>query len=127
MYRSSSSTQQEIRDGLDDCYRLYGYVFDPHSIIAFLAARKAHSQGEEAPIVIVATAHPAKFVNTVEDSLRRAHADFTLPVPPQLAGIREKVTRCLQWSRGEDWADSWTRQLRDLIVHEHSRSQSASL
>lgn len=116
LYRSASATQQEVKAGIEFSHRIYDYVFCPHTAIAFLAAQKAHQQGEEAPIVVAATAHPAKFVDTVEEVLRKVNADYSLPVPPQLAGIRERETRCLQWARPADWADVWTRDLQSLVT-----------
>jgi threonine synthase len=66
---------------------------------------------------VAATAHPAKFVDTVEEVLRKAEPDYSLPVPPQLAGIRDRETRCLQWSRpAAGWGDVWTRDLRSLVT-----------
>jgi len=130
LYRSSSFTQQQVREGIKAGHRDHGYVFCPHSAIAFLAARQAHRQGEEAPIAVAATAHPAKFVETVEEVLRGRENDEKgtsfdhLPIPPQLAGIREQETRCLQWARTSDWATSWQCELCALIAQAHQTSRS---
>ncbi len=44
LYRSASATQQEVKAGIEFSHRIYDYVFCPHTVIAFLAAQKAHQQ-----------------------------------------------------------------------------------
>ncbi len=41
-----------------------GYLLDPHSAIGVKVARE--SQSSEAPMVVLATAHPAKFPDAVK-------------------------------------------------------------
>lgn len=61
-----AETRRTIRDAYDRC----GYLFDPHGAVGFAAA-EAYSRthpGDE-PIVVLATAHPAKFRETIASIL----------------------------------------------------------
>jgi threonine synthase len=69
-------------------YRATGLLIDPHSAVAVAAS---HAEGPcEAPMVVLATAHPAKFPDAVERA-----TGIRPPVPAalaELAGRRERVT-----------------------------------
>ncbi|HWD56806.1 MAG TPA: threonine synthase, partial [Stellaceae bacterium] len=72
-------------------YQRSGVLLDPHSAVAVAAARAALARDAgSAPMVALATAHPAKFADAVE------HATGERPeLPPALAEIidkRERVT-----------------------------------
>jgi threonine synthase len=70
-----------------DFHATTGYVLDPHTAVGVHAGREL--SGGEAPVVCLATAHPAKF----GDAVRRATG--TDPqVPPSLAGIESRERRC---------------------------------
>jgi threonine synthase len=56
---TSVHTDAELREAIGELHVRYGYVADPHTAIAYLGAR--HSGG-----LFLATAHPAKFAETVE-------------------------------------------------------------
>jgi threonine synthase len=57
----------------------HGYIADPHTAVGWLGARKAGRHGD-GPVVVLATAHPAKFPEVVEPTLGAAVA-----LPPALA------------------------------------------
>jgi threonine synthase len=61
-------------------------LIDPHTAVAVAAARaQANVPGGEAPMVALATAHPAKFADAVERA-----TGVRPPLPPALAEIMEK-------------------------------------
>jgi threonine synthase len=73
-----------------DTYRKTGVLLDPHSAVAVAAARAELAAGCGAPMVALATAHPAKF----PDAVARA-AGIRPDTPPALAEImqgREHIT-----------------------------------
>jgi threonine synthase len=71
---------------IGETYRRTGILVDPHTAIGIAAAR-AH-RDEEAPIVALATAHPAKFGDAVE------RATGVRPsLPPALAEMMERRER----------------------------------
>lgn len=60
-----------------------GYLADPHSALAWRALSARLRQGETG--VFLCTAHPAKFAETIEDTLGRP-----VPLPPALEAVRDK-------------------------------------
>jgi threonine synthase len=71
-------------------YKRTGMLVDPHTAIGIAAAR-AHAGGENdhgAPMVTLATAHPAKFADAVERA-----TGIRPKLPPALAAIMEKRER----------------------------------
>ena len=56
-----------------------GTLADPHTAVGLTAARRLRAQGERRPVVVLATAHPAKFPDAVARATGAAP-----PVPPAL-------------------------------------------
>jgi threonine synthase len=69
---SDSATIDEIRLTYEQC----GTVIDPHTAVGVAVARAQHGK---APVVVTATAHPAKFPEVIERALGRP-----VPLPPEL-------------------------------------------
>ena len=69
-------------------YEETGEILDPHSAIG-VAAAKACRQDLSAPVVALATAHPAKFPAAVEKAL-----GITPALPPSMADLYERPERC---------------------------------
>jgi threonine synthase len=62
-----------------------GYLADPHTALAWAALDQELENDEEG--VFLCTAHPAKFLEVLEDTL-----DILVPLPPELEAVRnEKV------------------------------------
>lgn len=83
---SDAETLAAIRRLYDEA----GYLADPHTAVGLQAVRRGRAQGEAGPFVVLATAHPAKFPETV------AEAVGTAPPEPlalrALRGCPEAVT-----------------------------------
>jgi threonine synthase len=70
-YRESFAAERVDQDAAADCIRRVkaesGYLLDPHSACAVVAARKTlTNQSRHIPHIALATAHPAKFPDTME-------------------------------------------------------------
>jgi threonine synthase len=74
-------TDENTRATILDVYERRGYVLDPHSAIGYLGARD-HRQKTA---VFLATAHAAKFQETVEAVLKTP-----VPLPPAIAACAER-------------------------------------
>lgn len=74
-----------IRATIARVYKHYGYLLDPHTAIAVAAAERFPCDG---PMVCVATAHPAKFPETVDAAVGRPLARH-----PSLDALKGKPTR----------------------------------
>lgn len=71
----------ETTETIARTYHHTGYILDPHTAVGLLALdRYRESSRSTAPGIVLATAHPAKFGNTVEQAIGTPP-----PIPPQLA------------------------------------------
>ena len=63
-------TEEETRGTIREIYAATGYVLDPHSAVGVAAARRYRAEAADtAPIVSLATAHPAKFGDVIRQEL----------------------------------------------------------
>jgi threonine synthase len=62
----------------------HGYLADPHSALAWAALDRSLEAGEEG--LFLCTAHPAKFLEVIEESL-----GIAVPLPEELAAVRHKA------------------------------------
>lgn len=84
--RVVSVTDKETRQTIFRTHDRYGYVADPHTAVGLRAAEKLKQQGfAKTPIIVLSTAHPAKFRETVEDILR-----VSVEIPQRLAEVANK-------------------------------------
>lgn len=113
LYLSERATPKETSETISRwCVKTNGkYVLDPHTAVAVCGVEKVMEKKDEnlaKIVVILATAHPAKFSKEVEQATKgRAHVE----IPKQLDGIREKNARSLFFGKDENW----TSKLRSLI------------
>ncbi len=83
-----SFSDEETRSAMQEVYRLGGYVLDPHGAIAYLGLKKFLKENEtEAVGVFAETAHPAKFKEVVEETLKTS---LNIPSPLQKFLQQEK-------------------------------------
>ena len=87
LFKSRSISDEEILAEIRFAYEAYGVLIDPHTAVGLKAAREELPAGK-GPRVVLATAHPAKFSETVEKATRK------LPeVPARLAARMEAPER----------------------------------
>ncbi len=76
----ASFTDEEICAGMRRLYQDTGYSADPHSIISYLALNDyLKMEGKRHPGLFLVTAHPAKFLETVQPLIPQP-----IPVPERL-------------------------------------------
>jgi threonine synthase len=73
---SDAQTASDIRN----TYQLTGEIIDPHSIIGVSAARQEGDS--DTPIVVLGTAHPAKFPDAIRNAL-----GIETPLPAQAGDL----------------------------------------
>jgi threonine synthase len=74
---------------IGDTYKRSGMLIDPHTAIGVAAARAELAAGDSgAPMIALATAHPAKFADAVERA-----TGIRPETPPALAEIMERRER----------------------------------
>nr|HPI81294.1 threonine synthase [Cyclobacteriaceae bacterium] len=95
----------EIKQCISEVFKKTGYVLDPHGACGYLGLRKSLAAKETG--IFLGTAHPAKFSETVGESIGRAIA---MPVglkkimekekvaarcPPTLEGLKHAMVKAL--------------------------------
>ena len=69
-------------------FREAGVVLDPHTAVGVAAAREALKRDPATPVVVLGTAHPAKFPDAVERATGQRP-----PLPPHLADLLDRPER----------------------------------
>ena len=82
-----SITDNETRETIKNVYRETNYICDPHTAVGVTAGRKSNVSQ---PIVVLGTAHPAKFREIVEPLIGKK-----VVLPPQLTAVLEKQKKSL--------------------------------
>ena len=86
-FAAVSVTEEEVLETISDFYKNHGYILDPHTAVGVNAAEK--NKTASVPMVCLATAHPAKFSEVVNE------ATGTLPpITDTLAEILKADSRC---------------------------------
>jgi threonine synthase len=65
-----------------------GYLLDPHTAIGVVAGRQERAKAKDTPMIVLGTAHPAKF----PDAVQRA-TGIRPALPPHLADLLERPER----------------------------------
>ena len=97
-FTSSSASDGEIREIIKDVYERFGYIVDPHTACGF------KNLNEDKTNVVLATAHPAKFPETIKSTIgvhpRRESLDRLLevepvryPVPAEKSAIQDFIRK----------------------------------
>jgi len=80
-FAAAAASEAEVAATIRDVQARSGYLIDPHTACAVVAAGKALPRNT-APEVVLATAHPAKFPDAMRAVTGRAP-----PLPPRLASL----------------------------------------
>ncbi len=75
----SAWTDDDTRACIRRVHEAHGRVIDPHTAVGLLGLEKALEEGRGEVGIVLATAHPAKFAETVEPLIGRS-----VPLPPAL-------------------------------------------
>jgi len=63
---AASFNDQQTRRAITQVYRKHDYILDPHTAVGYLAAQKYMNREQaDGPVIILGTAHPAKFADIV--------------------------------------------------------------
>lgn len=103
--RAISVDDAAIRAIITDAPQRHGIIPCPHTTCALSVLQQLRAGGDRQPWAVVATAHPAKFADTVEPLLGRA-----IPVPPA-------VQQCLSRPRRFEPMPADARALQDALLH----------
>lgn len=87
-------SDDQIRESLLECYRLSGYLPDPHGAVAYRALKEHLQPGETG--IFLETAHPAKFTETVEEIVGKGN----VPMPERLQEFMKGEKKTVGMSTG---------------------------
>ena len=88
-FSSYSYTDTETEAAMKDIYSRTQYIAEPHGAVGYLGLKKEMKKQPNSVGVFLETAHPIKFLDTVEPLL-----DLKLPIPTQIESVlgKEKVS-----------------------------------
>ncbi len=81
-------TDEQIAQTLAEAYQRTGYLLDPHGACGYRALKEQLAEGEMG--VFLETAHPAKFLETVE-SITKSSVEIPAPLKAFMAGTKQSV------------------------------------
>jgi threonine synthase len=88
-FSSYSYTDGETKAAMKDIYSRTNYIAEPHGAVGYLGLKKEMEKHPNSVGVFLETAHPIKFLDTVEPLL-----DLKLPIPTQIESVlgKEKIS-----------------------------------
>lgn len=76
---------EETRNAIKEVKSRYGYTIDPHGAIGWLASQIWQEADPDSHTIILETAHPSKFIDTMEEELGKGN----IHIPERLACLAE--------------------------------------
>ncbi len=98
---AEAATEEDVVKTIASVYKDHGYIMDPHTAVGVHCALKHVEKG--VPICCLATAHPGKFGNVVEEAIGKA-----LELPESIKSLMDKQSRC-------ELMDADKNQIRDFL------------
>jgi len=102
-----SFSDEQTKEAMRTVYREKKYILDPHGAVGYLAWKTYHKENSETTGVILETAHPAKFLEDVEEILGEK-----ISIPKALADISEKEKKAVPMKADYNAFKNWLS--RDL-------------
>ncbi len=87
-FDAASQSEDEIAGEIKKSWSEAGYLLDPHTAIGVAAARQALKRDSATPMIVLGTAHPAKFPAAV-----KAASGIEPALPAHLADLMERKER----------------------------------
>ncbi len=100
---ASAASEQNVQETIRQFYTQHRYILDPHTAVGVYAALTHHQEG--IPVICLATAHPAKFAETVTQAI-----GIEPEMPVALASLSGKPTRCEQMAPDRHLIQEFIRQ-----------------
>ena len=102
-FAAGTGTVSEARETIRRYYQDYGYVLDPHTAVGAAVAERFLRPDE--PVLSLATAHPAKFAETIVEALGQNPARH-----PRLEALAGLPTRCVVLPAERDAVAGYIRE-----------------
>ncbi|MCH2546646.1 MAG: threonine synthase [Alphaproteobacteria bacterium] len=96
LFDSASVDDAATKATIKKLYAECEYLADPHTAVGVAAAEQCARSGSAAPVVVLSTAHPAKFPDAAELA-----CGITPTLPPHMIGLMEAQERCTVLNAGD--------------------------
>lgn len=90
-FSSYSSTDIETEEIIKKVYSTTNYILEPHGAVGYLGLKKEMEKHPNSIGVLLETAHPIKFLDTVEPLL-----NLKLPIPKQIESVLDKEKKSIK-------------------------------
>lgn len=97
-----SFSDEQTRVAMREVDKQFGYVLDPHGAVGYLALREYQRANPDTLGVVLETAHPAKFLENVEEILGKH-----IEVPGRLTELAEREKAAVQMRIGYEGFRKW--------------------
>ena len=84
-FSSFTFSDEETVEAMKTIYKTDGYIAEPHGAVGYLGLKKELQNHQNAIGIFLETAHPIKFLDTVEPTL-----NVKLPIPTQIEIVLDK-------------------------------------
>jgi threonine synthase len=95
-------TDEETKEGMKEVYAKFNYVIDPHGAVGYLALKEYQHENKGTCGIIFETAHPAKFLDDVEEILEQK-----VRVPERLAVLANETKIATKMTTHFDQFKNW--------------------
>ncbi len=109
LFRGARIDEAETARTMLATHHTTGELIDPHTAVGLAAARRIGPASPGTPLVVLATAHPAKFPETV-----KAATGVEAAVPPQVLALRQKRERIQRLPADVEAVKSIVREVMGL-------------
>ena len=100
-----ASDDQATRAAIREVHEKYGYIIDPHGAVGYLAAEAWLKDHPGDLTIILETAHPAKFPETISEEL----GEGLIEIPERLACLADKKKVSIPMSADAEVLMKWLR------------------
>lgn len=104
MLHGERVTDEETLEGMKEFYKNYGILIDPHTAVGYVASNRILKLGKVRDIVILSTAHPGKFGETVEEA-----TGIRPELPENLGSLMEREKKSIPM-------EPHLKDLRDFLL-----------
>jgi len=94
---SYSFSDSDTQSAMQELYNDFNYVADPHGAVGYLGCKRYLKSDPGAHCVFLETAHPSKFLDVVEDTIKQ-----NIVLPPQIISVMEKKKKAIAISSYEE-------------------------
>jgi threonine synthase len=106
---SESVSDSETKQAIREVYNGQDYLMDPHTAVGYRAVQRYRKSGnpyfgeeKSTPVIILSTAHPAKFGNVIESAIGRE-----VDMPQRLKACLDKEKQSIPMSNDFDSLKQW--------------------